>query len=282
MPDKNSGERLQKVLANAGIASRRKAEDMIRDGRVKINAKVAQLGDKVSEGDKVFVDNKPVGHKRIKQNERYVIIYNKPEGEIVTNNDPGGRPTVFKNLPRVPDGRWISVGRLDINSAGLMLFTNDGELANRLMHPRYQIDREYAVRVNGEVTDQMVKQLVSGVELEDGKARFEDVVDSGGEGSNRWFHVVIMEGRKREVRRMWDAVGAQVSRLKRVRYGPIFLDSKVKVGRWRELDKEERKALLERVGMKADRPWGTVKSRETKHKVKGARPASPWKKRDYS
>ena len=180
-------------------------------------------------------------------------------------------------MPRLPFGRWIAVGRLDVNSAGLLLFTNDGELANRLMHPRTQIAREYAVRVNGKVTDAMVKQLVNGVELEDGPARFEDVVDSGGEGSNHWFHLVIMEGRKREVRRLWEAVGATVSRLKRVRYGPIILDSSVKVGQWRELEREERKALLGVLGLKADRPWGSL-SKKTVNK-KPASPGSPWKKK---
>ena len=195
----------------------------------------------------------------------------------MTRKDPEGRRTVFERLPRLPGSRWIAVGRLDANSAGLLLFTNDGELANRLMHPRTRIEREYAVRVKGEVTDAMVKQLVNGVELEDGPARFEDVVGAGGGGSNRWFHLVIMEGRKREVRRLWEAVGATVSRLKRVRYGPIILDSSVKVGRWRELDREERRALLQVVGMKADRPWGSLQRRAPRSPANA--PASPWKKK---
>ncbi len=282
MPDP-AGERLQKVLANAGLGSRREIEEWIREGRVRVNGKRARLGARASADDQIEVDGRPVARKRLAGRERYVIIYNKPEGEVVTRNDPEGRPTVFRRLPRPPQGRWITVGRLDVNSAGLLLLTNDGELANRLMHPRYQIDREYAVRVHGEVTDEMVRQLVSGVELEDGKARFEDVVDSGGEGQNRWFHVVIMEGRKREVRRMWEAVGALVSRLKRVRYGPIILDSAVKVGQWRELTKEERKALLAAVGMKADRPWGKLfrpGGRQAKKKIHGkVAHASPWRRK---
>ena len=253
------GERLQKLLANAGLGSRREIEQWIRDGLVQVNGKTAKLGDRALASDELRVKGRSVGSQRLTGKERYVILYNKPEGEMVTRNDPEGRRTVFDRLPKPPSGRWITVGRLDINSSGLLLLTNDGELANRLMHPRYQIDREYAVRVKGEVTEDMVRQLVNGVQLEDGMARFEDVVESGGEGFNRWFHVAIMEGRKREVRRMWEAVGAVVSRLKRVRYGPVILDSAVKAGQWRELQKEERKALLETVGLSGmDRPWGKV------------------------
>lgn len=277
------GERLQKVLANAGLGSRREIEQWIRDGRVRVNGRTARLGVRASGDDRIEIDGRPVAHKRLAGRERYVILYNKPEGEVVTRDDPEGRKTVFQNLPRPPQGRWITVGRLDVNSAGLLLLTNDGELANRLMHPKYQVDREYAVRVHGEVTEEMVSQLVNGVQLEDGKARFEDVVESGGEGQNRWFHVAIMEGRKREVRRMWEAVGAVVSRLKRVRYGPVILNSAVKAGQWRELDKEERKALLAAVGMKADRPWGTLFKaghRRAGKKIHG-KPAhnSPWSRK---
>ena len=278
-----AGERLQKVLANAGLGSRREIEQWIRDGRIRVNGRIARLGFRASADDRIEIDGRPVAPKRLAGTERYVILYNKPEGEVVTRSDPEGRKTIFQHLPRPPQGRWITVGRLDVNSAGLLLLTNDGELANRLMHPKYQIDREYAVRVHGEVTEDMVSKLVNGVQLEDGVARFEDVVESGGEGQNRWFHVVIMEGRKREVRRMWEAVGAMVSRLKRVRYGPVILDSAVKAGPWRELDKEERKALLMAVGMKADRPWGKVLrpgDRHAKKKVHGkAARSSPWRKK---
>ncbi len=251
-------ERLQKLLANAGLGSRRQIENWIREGRVEVNGRRARLGDRATLADRITVDGRPVSNRRLATRERFVILYNKPEGEVVTRSDPEGRRTVFESLPRLPQGRWIAVGRLDVNSSGLLLFTNDGELANRLMHPKQLIEREYAVRVHGEVSDETLERLVQGVELEDGPARFEEVVYSGGEGSNRWYHVVLMEGRKREVRRMWEAVGAVVNRLKRVRFGPIFLDSKVKAGRWRELDRDEKKALLRIAGMKEDRPWGTL------------------------
>lgn len=254
----SAGERLQKVLANAGLGSRREIEGWIAAGRVKVNGQPARLGDRVGPEAQISIDDRPISPKRLSGPERYLIMYNKPEGELVSRQDPEGRPTVFQRLPRLRSGRWIAVGRLDINSAGLLLFTTDGELANRLMHPSSVIEREYAVRVHGEVTEEMVQQLVNGVELEDGPARFEEVVESGGEGANRWFHLVIMEGRKREVRRLWEAVGATVSRLKRVRYGPIILDSTVKSGKWRELDADERKALLEVAGLKDDQPWGSL------------------------
>jgi 23S rRNA pseudouridine2605 synthase len=257
-PEMQSGERLQKLLANAGLGSRRELERLIADGRVKVNGRVARLGDRASPDDRIEVNGRPVAGRRLARSPRFVILYNKPEGELVTRKDPEGRRTVFERLPRLATGRWIAVGRLDVNSAGLLLLTNDGELANRLMHPSASIEREYAVRVNGEVTEAMVRQLVEGVELEDGPARFEDVVESGGQGSNRWFHLVIMEGRKREVRRLWEAVGATVSRLKRVRYGPIILDSRVKSGQWRELENDERRALLQAAGLRDERPWGRL------------------------
>ena len=272
-----TAERVQKLLANAGLGSRRYLESLISEGRIKVNGVVAKLGDRATVDDRIEIDGRPVGGRRLSGNQRFVIIYNKPEGELVTRNDPEGRKTVFERLPRLPLGRWVAVGRLDVNSSGLLLFTNDGDLANRLMHPRTEIAREYAVRVKGEVTDEMVRRLVTGVELEDGPARFEDVVESGGEGRNRWFHLVIMEGRKREVRRLWEAVGATVSRLKRVRYGPIILDSSVKAGRWRELDREERRALLDVAGVKGDRPWGSLRKRPAKKRLDP--PVSPWKKK---
>ncbi len=271
------GERLQKLLANAGMGSRRQIEGWIREGRVQVNGVTARLGDRAGLKDQITVDGRPVSGKKLAANERHVILYNKPEGEVVTRNDPEGRKTVFERLPKLPQGRWIAVGRLDVNSAGLLLFTNDGELANRLMHPRQLIEREYAVRVHGRVTEDMLKQLVNGVTLEDGPARFEEVVYSGGEGSNQWYHVVLMEGRKREVRRMWEAVGAVVNRLKRVRYGPVILDSRVKSGMWRELEKEEKKNLLRIAGLKDKRPWGTLKRPGSRVEKKN-RP-SPWAKR---
>lgn len=240
----DSGERLQKVLANAGFGSRREIERQIEAGEVSVNGKTARLGDRVTPEDTIHIGRTKVGAWRLKKQEAQVIIYNKPEGELVTRDDPGGRPTVFSRLPKLVGSRWIAVGRLDLNTSGLMIFTTDGELANTLMHPSQQIEREYAVRVNGEVSSEKLQQLVNGVELDDGFARFEDIVESGGEGRNRWFHVVIMEGRNREVRRLWEAVDLKVNRLKRVRFGPLFLDSSLAVGRHRELTEQELSDLL--------------------------------------
>jgi 23S rRNA pseudouridine2605 synthase len=248
------GERLQKVLANAGMGSRREIEGWISAGRVTVNDEVARLGQRVLPDDRINVDGNPVAKRRLEVPERAVLVYNKPEGELVTRKDPEGRRTVFERLPKLQHGRWIPVGRLDINSSGLLLLTTDGELANRLMHPRQQVEREYAVRVMGEVSEEQLKQLTHGVELEDGPARFEEITEAGGSGINRWYHVVIMEGRRREVRRMWEAVGATVSRLKRVRYGSVFLDSALKVGRWRYLDDVEINKLLETMGLPVEKP----------------------------
>ena len=248
------GERLQKVLANAGMGSRREIEGWISEGRVTVNDEIARLGQRVLPDDRIKVDGKPIAKRRLEVPERAVLVYNKPEGELVTRKDPEGRRTVFERLPRLQHGRWIPVGRLDINSSGLLLLTTDGELANRLMHPRQQVEREYAVRVMGEVSEEQLKQLTHEVELEDGPARFEEITEAGGTGINRWYHVVIMEGRRREVRRMWEAVGATVSRLKRVRYGSVFLDSALKVGRWRYLDDVEINKLLETMGLPVEKP----------------------------
>ena len=178
-----------------------------------------------------------------------MLIYNKPEGEVCTRDDPEGRPTVFDQLPGLKQGRWVNVGRLDINTTGLLLFTTDGELANRLMHPSWQMDREYAVRVMGEVDEEMIERLKEGVMLEDGPARFTDIVSSGGEGINRWFHVCLLEGRNREVRRLWESQGVRVNRLKRVRFGPVFLGAEVPVGRWREMNQQELDVLSAEVGL---------------------------------
>ena len=249
------GERLQKVLANAGVASRREVERMIGDGRIRVNDQVAVLGDRVEVDAKIELDGRIIGIKRLAGPEsRRIIIYNKPEGELVTRNDPEGRATIFQRLPKLKQGRWIAIGRLDINTSGLLLLTTDGELANRLMHPNQAIEREYAVRVLGKVEEEGLKQLTAGIELEDGPARFEEVVESGGTGANRWFHVVIVEGRQREVRRLWEAIGSQVSRLKRVRFGCVILDSSVQAGRNRDLTEKETKALLELVGMPPETP----------------------------
>ena len=252
-PVEEQGERIQKALANAGFGSRRELERLIEAGEIRVNGRVARLGDRITPDDRVTVGNKRVGNWRLQPQGQITIAYNKPEGELVTRNDPGRRPTVFRHLPKLRKGRWIAVGRLDINTSGLLLFTTDGELANRLMHPSRQVEREYAVRVLGQVTDGMLQQLVNGVELEDGPARFEEVVGAGGKGSNRWFHVVIMEGRKREVRRLWEAVGARVSRLKRVRFGPVMLEERLPAGKWRELTPQELRELLAMAGLPEER-----------------------------
>ncbi|SHE59390.1 ribosomal large subunit pseudouridine synthase B [Modicisalibacter ilicicola DSM 19980] len=232
-------EKLQKVLARAGLGSRREMETAIGAGRVKVNGQVASLGDRVEARDKVTFDDRPLNLRGAEEVPRRVIMYNKPEGELCTRKDPEGRRTVFERLPRLKGERWIAIGRLDINTSGLLLFTTDGELANRLMHPSTQVEREYAVRVMGNVKREQVVAMVEGVMLEDGPARFTDVQEFGGEGINTWFHVVIMEGRNREVRRLWESQGLTVSRLKRVRYGNIFIDKRAKAGEWVELSQDE-------------------------------------------
>ena len=241
-------ERLQKVLAQTGVASRREVEEMIGAGRISVNGEIATIGQKIGPLDRVRVNGKLVNLQFAIKVPR-VLVYHKPDGEIVSRDDPEGRVSVFDRLPVLRRGRWIAVGRLDVNTSGLLLFTNDGELANRLMHPSGQIEREYAVRVLGEVSHEMLEKLVNGVALEDGTARFEDLVESGGEGANRWFHVVIMEGRNREVRRLWESVGVQVNRLKRVRFGPVMLDTRLLAGKWRELRSQELEKLLELTGL---------------------------------
>ena len=244
------GEKLQKVLARMGFGSRRDIEQWIADGRVLVNSRVAKLGARVDALDAITVDGRPLKQEAETYLQRRVLIYNKPEGEVCTRRDPEGRPTVFDRLPRPHTGRWINIGRLDINTTGLLMFTTDGELANRLMHPSYQMDREYAVRVRGEVTDEMIDNLKRGVMLEDGPAKFTDVQAApGGEGFNRWFHCVVMEGRNREVRRLWESQDVVVSRLKRVRFGPVFLTSELSVGRWREMGQAEVDILSKEVGL---------------------------------
>lgn len=246
-----AGEKLQKVMARMGLASRREIEAWISAGRVKVNGAVASLGMRVDLHDAIAVDGKVIRREESAESVRRVIIYNKPEGEICTRDDPEGRPTVFDRLPRPKDGRWINIGRLDINTTGLLMFTTDGELANRLMHPSYQMDREYAVRVRGEVDEEMIERLKTGVMLEDGPAKFTDIKEApGGEGFNHWYHCVVMEGRNREVRRLWESQGLVVSRLKRVRFGPVFITSDLTMGRWREMSQREVDILSEEVGLK--------------------------------
>ncbi|MGL6158885.1 23S rRNA pseudouridine(2605) synthase RluB [Microbulbifer sp.] len=232
-----AGEKLQKVLARTGLGSRREMERAIEAGRVTVNGVVAELGERVTGTDHIELDGRRLPVQE--ENRCRVILYNKPVGEICSRHDPEGRPTVYDSLPRLRSGRWISVGRLDFNTSGLLLFTNSGELANKLMHPSSVIDREYLVRIQGQVDDEMKKRLLTGVLLEDGVARFTDIVPSGGEGNNRWFYCVVMEGRNREVRRLWESQDVRVSRLKRVRYGSVFIPSHVRVGQWIEMEPKE-------------------------------------------
>ncbi|HEX9183802.1 MAG TPA: pseudouridine synthase [Burkholderiales bacterium] len=231
-------ERLQKLLAAAGLGSRREIEGWIAAGRLSVNGATARLGDKAGPADTIELDGKRVALKAAAARPR-VLLYHKPEGEMVTRSDPGGRPTVFERLPAIPGGKWVAVGRLDINTAGLLLLTDSGELANLLMHPRYEVEREYAVRVLGEIKPEERRRLLEGVPLEDGVGRFDRLEPSGAaEGANRWYRVVLREGRNREVRRLFEAVGRKVSRLLRVRYGPASLPRELRPGRWIELDAE--------------------------------------------
>jgi 23S rRNA pseudouridine2605 synthase len=230
-------EKLQKILAQTGIASRRQIEKMIADGRIEVNGKPAHLGQRITYRAKIVVDGKPIELPN-KTNTR-VILYNKPIGEICSRDDPEGRPTVFDHLPKITEGRWINIGRLDINTSGLMLFTNDGELANRLMHPSSQIEREYLVRVLGEVDEDLLKRLTRGVKLEDGLARFEHIVRGGGRGANQWLYVVVVAGRNRLVRRLFESQDLKVNRLKRMRFGSILLPDNLRQGRWCELNAHE-------------------------------------------
>ena len=229
-------DKLQKVLANAGVGSRREMEKWIEASRISVNGKLATLGDRVEPSDKIRVDGNPLNTSHDAPVCR-VLMYNKPEGELCSRKDPEGRATVFDRLPSIKNGRWIAVGRLDINTSGLLLFTNDGELANRLMHPKHEVEREYSVRVFGEVEDKMLKRLTDGVELEDGKAKFTHIVKKPGdeESQNTWYNVCLSEGRNREVRRLWESQGVQVSRLMRVRYGTLELQKRLPQGGWVEL-----------------------------------------------
>lgn len=245
-------EKLQKVLAAAGYGSRRELEQWITDGRVEVNGKLAKLGDRVTTEDAINVDGKRIKLATADRKIR-VLLYNKPEGEVCTRSDPEGRKTVFDQLPRLTGERWVVVGRLDINTTGLLLFTNNGELANRLMHPSYQVDREYLVRVHGAVDDAMIKRLREGVLLEDGPAKFSDLVPGERVGSNGWYTVALMEGRNREVRRLWESQGVEVNRLKRVRFGPIFMPSYVRMGQWIELDDRALSDLLAATKMSASK-----------------------------
>jgi len=241
-------ERIQKLIANAGYGSRRWAERLIEQGRISINKKPAKLGDKAIITDKVTIDGRLIDLGRFSQEETKVLILNKQAGVICSNKDEEGRKSVFEFLP--DNTRWVMVGRLDLNTSGLLLFTNNGELANKLMHPSSQIDREYAVRVLGKVEDEHIKMLTNGIDLEDGFAKFHRVTIGGGEGANRWYHVVLREGRKREVRRLWEALGFKVSRLIRTRFSDIRLPEKLRANQSEYLKPKQVQALLKSVNLK--------------------------------
>ncbi len=235
-------ERIQKILANEGIVSRRQAENLIREGRIKINGQEAILGMSISRRDSIEIDGKAVEISE-GTNSLRVLMYNKKVGEISSTKDPEGRPSVFLALPKISKGKWVSVGRLDINTSGLMLFTNNGELANKLMHPSSKIEREYIARIRGQVEPDHIRKLLEGVNLEDGKASFSDIQPGRKGKSNQWFAMVIMEGRTREVRRMWESQGFSVSRLKRVRIGGLFLPANLRQGNYKELAEKEIKSI---------------------------------------
>lgn len=242
--------KLHKVLAQAGLGSRLEMEQLITEGRISVNNEPAHIGQRIQFGDQIKVNGKPI-RVRIAPPPPRVIAYHKPVGEVVTHDDPQNRPTVFRKLPRLHQGKWQSVGRLDLNTEGLLLFTNSGELANKLMHPRFGLEREYAVRVLGALSNEEKQRLMDGIELDDGRAQFGAIEDGGGEGANTWYRVTISEGRNREVRRLLEAVGHAVSRLIRIRYGAMQLPRGLKRGAWMELDDSDIRSLLRAVG--ADR-----------------------------
>lgn len=237
-------QRLHKLLALAGLGSRRDMEALIVSGRVTVNGQIATVGIGVTEHDVVRLDSRPLRlpfHAELPQ----VLIYHKPEGEIVSQDDPEGRASVFDKLPKVKNAKWIAIGRLDMNTSGLLIFTTSGELANRFMHPRYEVEREYAVRIFGELTEGQIAQLKEGIELEDGPANFDSIIPQGGEGANHWYQVILREGRNREVRRLFEAFQLPVSRLMRVRFGPVNLPPRVKRGKMLKLEQKEVVGLLE-------------------------------------
>lgn len=236
------------MLARAGLGSRRQLETRIRSGEVLINRVAAELGASVGAGDLVTLDGRDYRVLAASPKHR-TLIYHKPDGEVTTTSDPEGRRTVFDRLPSLREGRWIAIGRLDLNTAGLLLLTTDGELAHTMMHPSSQVDREYLCRIRGAVSEEQIQQLLSGVQLEDGPATFSDIVPGEVTAGHAWYTVAILEGRNREVRRLWEAVGAQVARLKRVRFGPVFLPAAVRPGRYQELSPEDHRILREDVGL---------------------------------
>ncbi|WP_131783404.1 23S rRNA pseudouridine(2605) synthase RluB [Legionella gresilensis] len=242
-----SAERLQKILSQAGFGSRREMERWIEQGLVRVNGQIAKLGDSATANDKISVKGKLINNPLKRQLKTRVLIYHKPVGEISSRHDPKHERTVFDKLPKLRQGRWVQVGRLDINTSGLLLFTNNGELANKLMHPSFGLEREYAVRVRGQVNPEIINNLLKGIKLEDGFAQFKKIEFKGGEGSNTWYHVTLTEGRNREVRRLWTSQGVEVSRLIRIRYGNITMPRFLSRGSYHELSAQEIDSLLKSV-----------------------------------
>ena len=239
-----SSERLQKLLSQAGLGSRREMERWIEAGLVQVNGMTSKLGDSATSDDKISVKGRIIGNPLKIAYKTRILLYYKPTGEISSRHDPKHNRTVFDNLPHLKQGRWIQVGRLDINTSGLLIFTNNGELANRLMHPKYELEREYAVRVYGQVSPEVMKVLLKGVQLDDGIAKFKSIEFKGGEGTNSWYHVVLTEGRNREVRRLWQSQGVEVSRLVRVRYGSFQLPRSLARGDFVELSNKDVDAFI--------------------------------------
>lgn len=269
-------ERLQKWLATAGVGSRRQVDAWIAEGRVRVNGKPAVPGQKVSGTERIMVDGRVIAVLAPRHQPRpRVILYHKPVGEVCTRTDPEGRPTVFEALPKLGRGRWVIVGRLDIDTSGLLLFTTDGTLANALMHPSGELVREYAVRVHGRAAPDDLRRLREGVELEDGPARFELLEEEGGEGANRWYRVSVAEGRNRIVRRLWEAVGCQVARLMRVRFGPVELPRHLPRGRWRDIQGRELEELYVAVGLAAPEAITANKPEKRARKVAPRRRRRP-------
>ncbi|MDX1838280.1 pseudouridine synthase [Legionella taurinensis] len=237
-------ERLQKILSQAGFGSRREMERWIEMGMVCVNGAVAKLGDSAGPEDKIIVKGKVIANPLKAQAKTRILLYHKPVGEISSRSDPKHSRTVFDKLPPLRQGRWVQVGRLDINTSGLLIFTNNGDLANRLMHPKFELEREYAVRVHGQVSQEAIKALLKGVELDDGMAKFKRIEFSGGEGTNAWYHVTLTEGRNREVRRLWQSQGVEVSRLIRIRYGKLTMPRSLSRGDHVELTPKEVETFL--------------------------------------
>jgi 23S rRNA pseudouridine2605 synthase len=275
-PSAPKGERIQKVLARGGLGSRREIERWITDGQLTLNGVIVELGQLLTVNDVLHIKGRIVHWEKFGQQPTKVLVYHKPTGEVVTRKDPEGRPVIFTQLPKLNIGRWIAVGRLDLNTSGLILVTNNGELANRLMHPSTEIEREYAVRVLGKVDEDMLQRLKTGVELEDGMAHFDDIKFFAGEGANKWYHVVVKEGRNRLVRRLWESQEIIVSRLMRVRYGPAILPERTRARAFYELNEKERALLLAFAKM-APEPVSKPIWQQKKLPVKNKAPIPPKK-----